>query len=635
MNENLRLILPEYVKTYVNSCGVKENCKYLVAPPIYDEADIEHDVKQGLSCYSSILESGNIINGKYFIIDCETEEKGLTAVHYLSSLLRRKREEIKKYGLTDYEVEEIECPEEEQFERNHEPWYCDNNNFPIISYDDVTNSIRTMAYTYSNASPYLLNGLNTQFFRKYWMDDIKNPIIIVSHFEYEYDSAFRSTVSESIGQVFDYFKENEMVFMLNVVKGYKEDRRIDDIAPEYGLSEADIVKIVLEYDAIRINVMNKKNAADVINKLYLSKLLSNRGLKLGTNISAKSIINKMMLVEPEFPFCMAAKLLDFIKRNNKDIQFITYEELKLINVFKDIKNKSGKDLSDLVGMSDVKEQIESNINMMKFIRYCRKEGMKVPEYKFVYMFLGAPGTAKTTVAQIMGEMMKNDGLLEGTRFVSVSGAELKACYVGHTAPKVHALFEENDIIIIDEAYSIASSDSRGMDTFSQEALAQLAIELETHGHNRLVIFAGYGGMDINQKNNKMKSFLDANPGIKSRINDTIYFPAYSSETMVSIVDNMFTKYDLKYENKDVIFELIKDYFEHRIKDDNFGNGREARSFVENCHRRIANRVMKLPEKKRSKKELQTIHVEDIKNLINDLNNINRIQLGEVKCMGFR
>lgn len=104
--------------------------------------------------------------------------------------------------------------------------------------------------------------------------------------------------------------------------------------------------------------------------------------------------------------------------------------------------------------------------MMKFIRYCRKEGMKVPEYKFVYMFIGAPGTAKTSVAQIMGAIMKKDGLLEGTSFVSVSGAELKGCYVGHTVPKVHALFEENDIIIIDEAYSIASSDMRGMDIFN-------------------------------------------------------------------------------------------------------------------------------------------------------------------------
>ncbi|MBQ1192504.1 MAG: AAA family ATPase [Lachnospiraceae bacterium] len=635
MNKDLNLVLPEYVKTYINRNGVKENCKYLVAPPIYNEADIEADVMQGLSCYSSILKNANMINGKYFIIDCETEEKGLISVHYISSLIRCKREEVKNCCMDDYELGEIEFSEEQLYEKSFEPWYCDNNNFPIISYSEVINCIRPLPYAYSNATPYLLGGQNLQFTRKYWMENIKSPVIIVYHFENEYHNVFYSSVSESIGQIFDYFTESEMVFMLNVVEGNKEDRKEDDIEPEYGLSEADIAKIILEYEATRINVMNEKNTVDDINKLYLSQLLKSRGLRLAANISVKNIINKMMLVEPEYPLCMTAKLLDFIKRNNKDVKSISYKELKLLNVFKDTTNKSDKSLSDLVGMSSVKEQIESNINMMKFIRYCRKEGIKVPEYKFVYMFLGAPGTAKTTVAQIMGDMMKKEGLLEGTQFVSVSGAELKGCYVGHTAPKVHALFEENDIIIIDEAYSIASSGSYGMDTFSQEALAQLAIELENHGHNRLVIFAGYGGIEISQKNNKMKSFLDANPGIKSRINDTIYFPSYSSEMMVSIIDNMFAKLDLKYENKEIIFEMINAYFEQRTKDDNFGNGREARSFVENCHRRIANRVMNLTEAKRTKKELQTIRIEDIQNSINELKSINRIQIGEEKHIGFR
>ena len=142
-------------------------------------------------------------------------------------------------------------------------------------------------------------------------------------------------------------------------------------------------------------------------------------------------------------------------------------------------------------------------------------------------------------------------------------------------------------------------------------------------------------MDISQKNNKMKSFLDSNPGIKSRINDTIYFPSYDSEMMVSIVGNMFEKFDLKYEDKDAIEKNIYAYFEQRVKDDNFGNGREARSFVENCHRRIANRIMRSPQVKRTKKELQMIHVEDVQETINELNSINQIQMGKGDSMGFR
>ena len=358
-------------------------------------------------------------------------------------------------------------------------------------------------------------------------------------------------------------------------------------------------------------------------------------MKLAPKVRPKLIIDKMKLVAPEYPISMTAKLLDFIKRRNEDIKLITNKELKLLNVFRDTSNKNTRKLSDLVGMEKVKKQVESNVNMMKYIRYCRKEGMKVPEYKFVYMFLGAPGTAKTTVAQIMGDMMKSEGMLEGTQLVSVSGAELKGYYVGHTAPKVHALFEENDIIIIDEAYALASADSCGMDSFSQEALAQLAIELDNHGHNRLVIFAGYGGPDVSRANNKMKNFLDANPGIESRINDTIYFPSYNAETMVEIVGNMFNKFDLKYENKGVTEELIKAYFQERTKADNFGNGREARSFVENCHRRLANRIMKSLDCKRNRKEIQAVRIEDVQAAIEELTNINKIHMGKECSVGFR
>ena len=80
--------------------------------------------------------------------------------------------------------------------------------------------------------------------------------------------------------------------------------------------------------------------------------------------------------------------------------------------------------------------------------------------------------------------------------------------------------------------------------------------------------------------------------------------------------------------------MINNYFEKRTRDDNFGNGREARYFVENCHRRIANRVMKLPETERTQEELQTIRIEDIRDSINELNNVNRIQTGFGNRVGF-
>ena len=127
------------------------------------------------------------------------------------------------------------------------------------------------------------------------------------------------------------------------------------------------------------------------------------------------------------------------------------------------------------------------------IRRLRKEmGMKKSSYHNVHMMLGAPGTAKTTVAKLMGKIMEEEKLLPGSQFTCVNGAELKGMYVGHSAPKTKALFEENDIIVIDEAYSL-TGDRSEPDSFSREAIAQLVIELEEHAEDKLVIFAGYGG----------------------------------------------------------------------------------------------------------------------------------------------
>ena len=129
---------------------------------------------------------------------------------------------------------------------------------------------------------------------------------------------------------------------------------------------------------------------------------------------------------------------------------------------------------------------------MKFNRLRKEMGMKKSSYHNVHMMLGAPGTAKTTVAKLMGKIMEEEKLLPGSQFTCVNGAELKGMYVGHSAPKTKALFEENDIIVIDEAYSL-TGDRSEPDSFSREAIAQLVIELEEHAEDKLVIFAGYGG----------------------------------------------------------------------------------------------------------------------------------------------
>jgi SpoVK/Ycf46/Vps4 family AAA+-type ATPase len=265
-------------------------------------------------------------------------------------------------------------------------------------------------------------------------------------------------------------------------------------------------------------------------------------------------------------------------------------------------------MTELVGMEEVKKQVINIVKVMKYNKIRSKMNLDGGTYHNVHVMLGAPGTAKTTVAQFMGQIMVEEHLLPDDRYICVNGAELKGMYVGHSAPKTKALFEENDIIVIDEAYSLVGDHGQN-DSFSKEALAQLIIELENHSTDKLVIFAGYGGGKVNEKNNKMKDFLDANPGIKSRITSTIYFDSYNAQEMVEIF--MRIAKNQKYKVDDSVRTILAGHFAKRVGDENFGNGREARSLLETSVVFAANRILVKDKNKYTKEEMQTITYDDV------------------------
>jgi SpoVK/Ycf46/Vps4 family AAA+-type ATPase len=283
---------------------------------------------------------------------------------------------------------------------------------------------------------------------------------------------------------------------------------------------------------------------------------------------------------------------------------------------------------NLHGMDAVKNQVKEIVHMMKYAKLREDRGLGKTDFHNVHLFVGAPGTAKTTMAKLMAKMMQEEGLINGDRFISVTGAQLKGEFVGHTAPKVHALFERYDAIFIDEAYSLTcGSEGRdGIDSFSQEALAQLAIELEEHGRDKLVIFAGYGGKNLSKKDNLMYKFLTSNPGISSRVCSTIYFDSYSPEEMVSIVHHLAKKDNLEM-NSDLDGK-ISEYFAERRGERDFGNGREARAFLESCERCVAHRITPLLKDKVSDGMLNTILPEDIENALKKVRESHSEQMGE-------
>ena len=297
------------------------------------------------------------------------------------------------------------------------------------------------------------------------------------------------------------------------------------------------------------------------------------------------------------------------------------------------KEVTGRQLleENLVGMEEIKRQVYDVVNVMKYNKLRAEMNISGSNYHNVHLMLGAPGTAKTTVAKYMGKIMMDEKLLPDSRFVCINGAQLKGMYVGHSAPKTKNLFEKYDVIIIDEAYSIVENGG-GTDSFGNEAIAQMIIELERHSTDKLVIFAGYGGNGIEEKDNRMKDFLEANPGIKSRITSTFYFESYSAEDMREIFFRI-----AKISNfaiQEGAGELVCEFFRKRVKKADFGNGREARALLENSALFAARRLMESGKKEFKEKEMRLLTLQDVQNAIEKAEECEIMEKAKIRRIGF-
>lgn len=169
-----------------------------------------------------------------------------------------------------------------------------------------------------------------------------------------------------------------------------------------------------------------------------------------------------------------------------------------------------------------------------------------------------------------------------------------------------------------------------MDTFSQEALAELCVQLEKHGKDKLIIFAGYGG-DVLEKNNKMKGFLESNPGISSRVSFHVNFPSYSpGKEMPEIFQRIVLNSDYILESG--WREAVIDFFKERAKSESFGNGREARKLFQHC---IAVQSSRLADKINDVDALKLITLEDVKTAASRILEAEKnINIKEINRIGF-
>jgi len=642
----LNLLKPDIRTGYLNY-GKGQQVTYLQVPENIGLAELKDDVEKGAVQYKELYEFAKKNPSRMVVIQAENQEEGLMAVSYLSAIYNRLDKILPEECDDDdiFEMQDIEFEDFDDnpfdFEESDDPdeWESENSweenayRIPIITSNDLI----------SRMGP----GYNTRFFGGFSMNSETNPR---NQLPYWYN-----TRRENICILYNEsnpFGYNLPTLMVNALKRYIKNRHVfylvvrdgaqypflsEDDTSEY---DNDICEIILEYSAGTVEVSAKSEERDESYCTLFENLVAKNGCKLKRGFKKKLIVTGIVSMNNPAKADLIDKVIKYVIKDRQNKAALAIEDFDVLERFKTLGSKAeGKDSKsikqfedELIGMEEVKDQINGIMDVMRYNKMRKKMGLNTGSFHNVHMMIGAPGTAKTTVAELLGKMMSEEKLLKGNKFIAVNGAELKGMYVGHSAPKVKALFDNYDIIFIDEAYAVAAGLDGESDSFSQEAIAQLIVELEKHGMDRLVMFAGYGGVNVSEKDNKMKRFLDINPGIRSRINSTIYFKSYNSEEMLDIF-----KTHAKLGGFDVdpaADNIIKEYFSRRINKEDFGNGREARSLLENTTIEAAKRIGKVDIESVTEKMLREISTDDITLAIKKMEKGLTMQNGKSVKTGF-
>lgn len=333
----------------------------------------------------------------------------------------------------------------------------------------------------------------------------------------------------------------------------------------------------------------------------------------GINPDVQDIYNEI-IDKVEIEESMQVKLLDYLSNTyNKEVDYESYKNsiISYISFNKELpelkKEKSKEeifdDLNELVGLSKVKKVFYELVDVIT-LKEKAGDNLKIKDMNLHMVFLGNPGTGKTTIARLIADILYNLKYIKENKLVEVSVKDLVAEYVGQTAPKTMSVIEKsmNGVLFIDEAYALATKDSN---SYNAEAIATLIQAMENYRDKLVVIFAGY--------TEEMQVFLDSNSGITSRIGYTLAFDDYTTDELIKIFLGMANKAEFIV-NDDAI-SYLKEIIDDNRNMKNFGNARFVRNIYEKTVIKHASNV----KDKKQKKILKTITKDDIntENLILD------------------
>lgn len=243
------------------------------------------------------------------------------------------------------------------------------------------------------------------------------------------------------------------------------------------------------------------------------------------------------------------------------------------------------ELDRLIGLDNVKQEVRTLVNFLALQKRREEAGLPKTDIGLHLVFIGNPGTGKTTVARLIGRAYRAMGILKKGHMVETDRSGLVAEYAGQTAVKANKLIDEalDGVLFIDEAYGLVATNTE--DPYGNEAMQTLLKRAEDDRHRLAVILAGYP--------DEMKELLKSNPGLESRFSKTLDFTDYSPEELCNIFGCLLESnhYRITPEGRLRVIATLTD--QYRTKEKGYGNGREVRNLFEKTILRMANRLAEM------------------------------------------
>ncbi|MFB9078136.1 AAA family ATPase [Flavobacterium procerum] len=420
------------------------------------------------------------------------------------------------------------------------------------------------------------------------------------------DADFIQKINQNVNPSFSRggLLKTEHFFLSDIIELYEKEQGKK--------TEKQVFVLAYYYDALRNKYFADENSVNELNQLVFTESFKNHlsKIKKENKILTSNAVENRYLLPEVLAERKNNKLEEILLRYQNFINFSFDKKFENMESFsnylgldlndynknkKEIENlpegdtleKVLKELNELVGLAEVKKDVLELINLLEIQKKRSEQGLKNVEITLHTVFLGPPGTGKTSVARLLSRIFKHLDFLSKGQIFETDREGLVAGYVGQTATKVNNAVESSlgGVLFIDEAYALTQN-TLGSD-YGSEAVNILLKRMEDNRKNLAVVVAGY--------TEPMKIFIESNPGLRSRFNRYFYFKDFTSDQLYAIFESFCLKSDFTI--SDEAKEKLTDTFEllYRNKTESFGNARLARNIFEKCVQNQANRIITLKE----------------------------------------